>query len=127
VSGSLLTVVAAYLLLVATLASAAALGARVATAVWAGVVVGQVLLVVQALVDAGTLLTGHRPGELATHLGYLVASVLMLPLLVSGASGGFGRSGVRGPGATRTDHLVVALAAAVTVVVSVRLHATWRS
>jgi hypothetical protein len=120
VTGLLLTVVAAYLLLVAVLAAGAALGARVATAVWTGVVVGEVLLVGQALVDAGTLLGGHRPRELATHLGYLLASVLMLPLLVAG------RRGARATPVSRTDHAVVALAAAVTVVVSVRLHATWR-
>lgn len=50
------------------------------TAVWAGVVVGEALLVVQALVDARTLLDGHRPTELATHLGYLVAAYTVLAL-----------------------------------------------
>ena len=77
----------------------------------------QLLLVVQALADAATLLRGHRPQDPATHLGYLAVSVVLLPLL--------GALPRRRPG--RADHLVATVAAGVALVVSVRLHTTWRA
>jgi hypothetical protein len=88
----------------------------------AGLVVVQLLLVLQALVDAATLVRGHRLQDPATHLGYLAVSVVLLPLLG-------GLPGRRRPtaGPARADHLAAAVAAAAALVVSVRLHATWRA
>lgn len=120
-SGQLLTVVGAYCGLVAVLALAAAAGAPCVPALRAGLVVAELLLVGQAVADGASLLGGHRPQHPATHLGYLATSVLVLPLLL-----GLPR---RRPGgrAGRADHLVAAVAAGVAVVVSVRLHVTWRA
>ena len=87
-----LQVVVIYLALVAVLAGAAAAGVRCGVAVRAGVVVGEILLVVQALLDVISYLRGHRPAETATHLGYLVVSVVLLPRL--GWAGARGSRGV---------------------------------
>lgn len=116
-SPATLQVVVIYLAVVAVLAGAAAAGVRCGVAVGAGVVVGEILLVVQALLDVISYLRGHRPAETATHLGYLVVSVVLLPLLAGRA---LGEAEV-----SRSDYVVVALACAVTVVVVLRLHATW--
>jgi hypothetical protein len=122
VSGQLLTVVAAYCALVAVVALLAAAGVPCVPALRAGLVVAELLLVVQALIDAATLVGGHRLQDPATHLGYLAVSVVLLPLLL-------GLPGRRAPGRRpgRADHLVAALAAGVALVVSVRLHVTWRA
>jgi hypothetical protein len=125
VSGQLLTVVAAYCALVAVVALLAAAGAPCVPALRAGLVVAELLLVVQALAAAVSLAGGHRPRDPATHLGYLAVSVVLLPLLL-------GLPGRRGPAPdpaprARIDHLVAALAAGVALVVSVRLHVTWRA
>jgi hypothetical protein len=87
----------------------------------AGLVVAELLLVVQALIDAATLLRGHRLHDPATHLGYLATSVALLPLL-----GALPRPRPAGGGG-RAEHLVAAVAAGVALVVSVRLHVTWRA
>jgi hypothetical protein len=121
VSGQLLAVVAAYCALVAALALLAAAGAPCLPAVRAGLVVAQLLLVLQALVDAATLVRGHRLQDPATHLGYLAVSVVLLPLL-----GGLPRRRAAA-GPARADHLAAAVAAVAALVVSVRLHATWRA
>lgn len=115
----LLVVVAGYLAVVTVLAAAAAIGLPCVPAVRTGLLVAQVLLVVQAAVDAVTLLRGHRPADLPTHVGYLLTSVALLPLLIA-------RPG-RTPQAAmpRSQHAVAALACAVTGVVVVRLHLTW--
>jgi 4-amino-4-deoxy-L-arabinose transferase-like glycosyltransferase len=122
VSGQLLTVVAAYCALVAALALLAAAGVRCVPALRAGLVVAELLLVVQALAGAVSLLRGHRPQDPATHLGYLAVSVVLIPLLL-------GLPGRRRPDRrpARADHLVAAVAAGVALVVSVRLHTTWRA
>lgn len=117
-NGQLLTVVAGYLSLVAVLAMLAAAGVPCGPAVRAGLIVAELLLVVQALVAGMSLLGGHRPEEPATHLGYLAVSVVLLPLLLGRPS--------RVARPSRPDLVVAALATAVAVVVSVRLHATWR-
>lgn len=120
-TSGLLVVVAGYLALVAAVAAAAMLGVRCAPALRTGIVVAQVLLVIQAAVDTVTLLRGHRPADPATHLGYLVTSVALLPLLTA-------RPGAtREPpaSASRSTAAVAALACAATAVVVVRLHATW--
>jgi hypothetical protein len=115
VSPAALQVAVVYLALVAALAGAAAAGLRCGTAVRAGVVVGEVLLLVQAALAVGSYARGHRPTETATNLGYLAVSVTLLPLLA-------GRALAR---PSRADFLVVALACGVSVVVVLRLHATW--
>jgi hypothetical protein len=126
VSGQLLTVVAAYCALVAMVALLAAAGVPCVPALRAGLVVAEPLLVVQAVAAAVSLAGGHRPQDPATHLGYLAVSVVLLPLLL-------GLPGRRGPSPgparrpARAEHLVAALAAGVALVVSVRLHTTWRA
>jgi len=121
VTAGLLVVVAGYLALVAAVAAGAVLGVRCAAAVRTGVVVAQVLLVVQAVVDAVTLLRGHRPADLPTHLGYLIASVALLPLLTARPA-----AAAEPPAALpRSAAAVAALACTATAVVVVRLHATW--
>jgi hypothetical protein len=121
VSGQLLTVVGVYCALVALLALLAAAGVPCVPALRAGLVAAQLLLVAQALLDGVTLLRGHRPQDPATHLGYLAVSVVLLPLLGAIPR----RRPAEGPG--RADHLVAAVAAGVALVVSVRLHTTWRA
>jgi hypothetical protein len=117
VSPATLQVVVLYLALVGVLAGAAAAGLRCGTAVRAGVVIGELLLVLQALLAVISYARGHRPGEPATNLGYLVVSAVLLPLL-AGRALGEGEP-------TRTDYAVVALACGVIIVVVLRLHATW--
>jgi len=117
VSSATLQVVVLYLALVAGLAGAAAAGVRCGTAVRAGVVIGEALLIAQAVIDVVSHLRGHRSGEPATHLGYLIVSVVLLPLLAGRA---LGEGEV-----PRSDYVVVALACGVTIVVVLRLHATW--
>jgi hypothetical protein len=117
VSPATLQVVVLYLALVGVLAGTAAAGVRCGTAVRAGVVIGELLLVVQALLAVISYARGHRPGEPATNLGYLVVSVILLPLLAGRALGE--------AEPTRTEHVVVGLACGVAIVVVLRLHATW--
>ena len=118
---TILQIVVAYLTLVGGLAVLGALGVRCGSAVKTGLVVGGVLLLIQAGLDLAGWARGHRPSDPATHLGYLVVSVVLLPLIA-------GRALVAADGAApeRSDYLVVALACAVAVVVALRLHATWR-
>jgi uncharacterized membrane protein (DUF2068 family) len=74
-------------------------------------------LVVQAVLDVVGLARGHHPGEPATHLAYLVASLIVLPLAAY---------------ETRRDDggwsaVVLAGALVVVAVLVVRMEATWRS
>lgn len=66
-------------------------------------------------------LTRSATADPATHLGYLVTSVALLPLLTArpGAARELPAS------APRSTAAVAALACAATTVVVVRLHATW--
>ena len=116
-SPATLQVVVLYLALVAVLAGVAAAGVRCGAAVRAGVVIGELLLVGQALLAVISYARGHRPGEPATNLGYLVVSLVLLPLLAGRALGEGEPS--------RSHYVVVGLACAVTIVVVLRLHATW--
>ena len=55
----------------------------------------ELLLVVRALAGLGALVGGDRPDSTSTHVGYLVASVCVLPIAMSsieGRPGGPGRS-----------------------------------
>ena len=110
-----------YLGLVAVISVLAACGVRCSRAAAAGAAVAEVLLVTNAALDVVVLIRGHRPAELGTHLGYLLVSVAMLPLLLSQVPTP-DRSA--GPVWTRTRHAVLALACAVAVVVVVRLYET---
>ena len=42
----------------------------------------EALLALRAVAGFGALLSGHRPDEVSTHVGYLVASVCIVPLAV---------------------------------------------
>jgi len=111
VNPTLTTAVVLYLGLVALVALAAAANAPVQAAARSGNVVGRVCVAVVVAVDLVSLLRGHRPVDLATHLGYAAAAVA-LPFILTW------------PGA-RTSYLLIALSAAVTAVVLVRLGQTW--
>jgi hypothetical protein len=110
-----------YLAVVALLALLAAAGVRCVPAVRIGVIVAEVILVFHALLDLAAQARGDRPEDSATHGGYLLVSVVLLPLLV-----GRGLPSLDpGPTPSRADLLVVALACATTIVVCLRLHTTW--
>ena len=40
----------------------------------------EALLVLRSVAGLGALLSGHRPDEVSTHVGYLIASVCIVPL-----------------------------------------------
>jgi hypothetical protein len=121
VTAATLELVVLYLALVGVLALLAALGAPCGAALRTGVVVAEVLLVAQAALDLAGQARGHRPGDVATHSGYLLVSVLVIPLLLVRT----GWAGGGGTGVARSDHLVVLVACTAAIVVAVRLHATW--
>ncbi|MGL4175939.1 MAG: hypothetical protein ACRCSN_07655 [Dermatophilaceae bacterium] len=81
-SAQLASVLLPYLALVALLSGAAALGIRCGRAADAGVVVAEVLLIARAVVDVVDVVHGPRVADAATHLGYVVVSVVLLPLLI---------------------------------------------
>jgi hypothetical protein len=118
VSPATLEVAVVYLALVALVALLAAAGLRLGPAVRAGAIVGELLLLVQAAIVVVAYLRGERPAEPATNFGYVVVSVVLLPLLA-------GRALTSENGPSRSDYVVVALACGAAVVVSLRLHATW--
>jgi hypothetical protein len=120
VTPAVLQVGVVYLAVVAVLAAAAAAGLRCGPAVRTGVVVAELLLLVQVALAAVAYARGHRPAEPATNVGYVVVSVVLLPLLAGRALAAEGAGRV-----SRADCVVVALACAVTIVVVLRLHATW--
>lgn len=111
--GSVTTAVVAYVGVVAVLALAAALGAPVESAARSGFVIAQVVVALLVVVDLATLLGGHRPEEMVTHVGYALAAPAV-PLIVAGP---------------RRDEpvplLLVALAMVVVGVVLVRLGQTY--
>ena len=65
---------------------------------------------------------GHRPADAVTNVGYVVVSLVLLPLLVGSRVAAAGE--VAAP--ARSDHIVVALACGVVAIVVLRMHATWR-
>ncbi len=112
-NGSVTTAVVAYVGVVALLAVAAALGAPVEAAARSGFVIAQVGVALLVLVDLATLLGGHRPEEMTTHIGYALAAPAV-PLVVAG------------PRRDEPTPLpLVALAMVVVGVVVVRLGQTW--
>jgi hypothetical protein len=104
------------------LALAAAAAPRLLGAARVGVVGAQTALALHAAVDVLEQAGGHRPPEPFTHGGYLVVSVLLLPLLVGRGSS---LTLDLGPAPSRSDLLVVALGSLVSIVVLARLNATW--
>ena len=73
------------------------------------------LLLVQAALALAAIGGGHRPGEYATFLGYLVTSVLMLPAAV----------GLGLMEKTRWGSVIAGAAAVVAAVVTLRLQQVW--
>jgi hypothetical protein len=122
VTAATLQVVVAYLGLVGALAVAAAIGLRCASAVRTGVVVAEVLLLGQAMLAVVGYARGHRPADAVTNVGYVVVSLVLLPLLIGSRLVATGEAAAP----ARSDHLVVALACAVVAIVVLRMHATWR-
>jgi hypothetical protein len=47
-----------------------------------GALVAEALLVLAAVLDVARIVAGHRSDEPVVHLGYVLASVLLLPVLV---------------------------------------------
>lgn len=81
----------------------------------AGLIVLEAGLLVQALIGTVAMLGGQRPAEPVTHPGYLVASVLVLPIVLptaTGLDGGW-------------QTAITALACLAVLVVELRLGATW--
>jgi hypothetical protein len=76
----------------------------------------QLAAALQAVLDVAGLLGGHRPPSPAVHLGYVVASVVVLPIALSSA------------GADDDDPwraAIVAVGCVATAVVALRLRVTW--
>lgn len=120
-SDALVVLVAAYAAVTAAVLVAVAFGAPLRTAGRTGLVLLECLLVTQAGLDLLGLVRGHRPQEPGTHAGYLVASVILLPLLVMT----FPRANDSEGRPERQRLCAEALAAVAMAVVSVRLHTTW--
>jgi hypothetical protein len=117
VSRHLAATIAGYALLLAAWSAARAArgrGLQAPQLVAAGLLQGA--LVVGGILEVARLLGGgHRAAEPTTHVGYLVASVLVLPLAVSNTSPAR---------ATRWDAAIVAVGALATAVVVLRLRVT---
>jgi len=112
-----LTLVAVvYLGVVAVLALLSGLGAPLRTATRSGFAVGRVGAGLVAVLDLATLLRGHRPADLSTHVAYVVCAVALPWLLTT-------RAVLQSE--SDPSPWVVALAAAATAVVLVRLAQTW--
>lgn len=77
----------------------------------------EIALLGQAIADVISLLRGHAPGELATHLAYLSTSLVILPVAAMQSGGEDGRW----PG------VLIAVALLILAVLVVRLQTTWRS
>jgi len=105
-----------YLGIVAVVAVLTALGANLHVAMRSGFAIGRVGAGLVAVLDAATLLRGHRPTDLATHVAYAVCAVALPWLLTS-------RTVLQSEAAP--SPWVVAAASAATAVVLVRLAQTW--
>lgn len=80
---AVLTVAVVLALLVETgLSLATAAGRPLDRASRVGVLVAEGLLLLAAVLDVARIAAGHRSDELVVHLGYVLASVLLLPILV---------------------------------------------
>ncbi|MGL4173125.1 MAG: hypothetical protein ACRCTR_03495 [Actinomycetota bacterium] len=108
----------AYLVVTVGFAVAAAMARRLAPAANTGCVVAQILLGVGAVVDLVAISRGARPADLATHLGYIGASLFIFPLLLQRPAS-HNKSGSH-PSHQRVWHAVQAVAAGTLVVVVLR-------
>jgi peptidoglycan/LPS O-acetylase OafA/YrhL len=110
---TLLTLVSVlYLGVTATVAVATGLGAPLHAATRTGYAVGRALGGLCALLDSLSLVRGHRPAELATHVGYVVCAVVLPPV-------------VTGRRTSPWSPWLVALACVATAIVLVRMAQTW--
>ena len=75
----------------------------------------ELLMVIRALSGLGAILGGSRPEAYSSHVGYLVASVCIMPIAMRSVSED------RGPWSSA----VITVAALATTVVAVRLQMTW--
>jgi hypothetical protein len=82
VTATLTVLVVLALVLEAGLALATAAGAPLDRPSRAGALVAEGLLVLAAVLDVARIAGGHRPDELLVHLGYVLVSVVLLPILV---------------------------------------------
>lgn len=80
-----------------------------------GVWILELLLAVRAVAGLGSMLSGQRPEQMSSHIGYLVASVCLLPIAMQSV----------GEDRGRWSSAVIAVAAVAVTVVAVRLQATW--
>lgn len=114
-SASFEAAVVAYALGVAAVCAFAAATGRVRSpAATLAVLVVQVTLVVQAVVDVAQLATGAPSPEPATHIGYLVVSLVALPAAAGSVQLDEGRWG----------SAALAIGCALVAVVSIRLQQT---
>jgi hypothetical protein len=98
----------------AVCAARAATGTRRSPALVASLVVLEVVTIIQALADGLALLRGDHGPNVLTNLGYLIVSLLVLPVTIASVRADPGRWG----------SAATALGAVVLAVVSLRLHAT---
>ena len=92
-----------------------------------GTVLLELTLLTQGAVDAVTLVAGHDPENLPTHLGYLLVSVLVLPALVLITRPTSAPAGDRlPPTEQRWTSAVLAIACCAIVVIVIRLWSTWQ-
>jgi len=75
----------------------------------------ELLLVVRAVAGIGSMLGGQRPAEMAPHIGYLAASVCVLPIAMQAVW----------EERDTWSSAVVAVAALAVTVIAVRLQMTW--
>jgi hypothetical protein len=81
-TAALTVLVVLALVVEAGLALATAAGSPLDRASRIGALVAEGLLVLSAVLDVARIAAGHRPDELVVHLGYVLVSVLLLPILV---------------------------------------------
>lgn len=119
-SAHLAATIALYAALLAGWSTASALGRRATEPLHrAGLMLLEGAAVVQAGLDVVAQLGGHRPAERATHLGYVAASVVILPITLALTV----PTEERGP----WDAAIAAVACLAMLVVALRLSATWAS
>ncbi len=71
-------------------------------------------LILQAIMDLASLASGNRPGQMAVHLAYVGASVIVLPVVLAIA-----HSGRKEPA-----HIVAAVGSAAAAIIVIRLQMT---
>jgi hypothetical protein len=82
------------------------------------------VLVLHGVARLATLAGSPRSHDLPVGVGYVIAGALVLPLAAGSLSGAL-LDGAATPTASGWDSAALALAAAATVVVALRIHATW--